>query len=222
MYLGTQDGWIEVISGVMFSGKSEELLRRVRRAVIARKQVQLFKSHLDDRYGGIHSVSSHDGESQAAVPVSTSVQIAELLNPDAQVVAIDEAQFLDAGIVRVVNELANRGRGVIVAGTDMDFRGEPFGPIPSLLAIAEKIDKLHAICVVCGDVATRNQRLIDGKPAPAEGPTIQVGGSESYEARCRRCHEVPTVTRAQTALDIDAGPRETGDDVGANAAAAPH
>lgn len=138
MYLGTQDGWVEVISGVMFSGKSEELLRRVRRATLARRTVQLFKSQLDDRYGGIQAVSSHDGNSQAAIPVTTSVQIAEKVDPAARVIAIDEAQFLDDGIVRVVNELANRGRLVIVAGTDMDFRGEPFGPIPLLLAIAEK------------------------------------------------------------------------------------
>ncbi len=206
MFLGTQDGWIEVISGVMFSGKSEELLRRVRRSVIARRSVQLFKSHLDDRYGGVHAVSSHDGDSQAAIPVSSSVQIAELIDPEVRVIAIDEAQFLDEGVVRVANDLANRGRRVIVAGTDMDFRGEPFGPIPHLLAIAEKIDKLHAICMVCGDVATRNQRLIDGVPAPAEGPTIQVGGSEAYEARCRRCHEVPSATRAQTSLDMGASP----------------
>lgn len=216
MYLGTQDGWIEVISGVMFSGKSEELLRRVRRAVIARRTVQLFKSHLDDRYGGIHSVSSHDGGSQAAIPVNTSVQIAEMIDPEARVIAIDEAQFLDAGVVKVANDLANRGRRVIVAGTDMDFRGEPFGPIPELLAIAEKIDKLHAICVLCGDVATRNQRLIDGVPAPAEGPTIQVGGAESYEARCRRCHDVPAVTRAQTALDIKVAEAAAGGDGGVN------
>lgn len=216
MYLGTQDGWIEVISGVMFSGKSEELLRRVRRAVIARRTVQVFKSHLDDRYGGIHAVSSHDGGSQAAIPVNTSVQIAEMIDPKARVIAIDEAQFLDAGVVKVANDLANRGRRVIVAGTDMDFRGEPFGPIPELLAIAEKIDKLHAICVLCGDVATRNQRLIDGVPAPAEGPTIQVGGAESYEARCRRCHEVPAVTRAQTALDIKVAEASAAGDVGVN------
>ena len=206
MYLGTQDGWVEVISGVMFSGKSEELLRRVRRATLARYTVQLFKSQLDDRYSGTQAVSTHDGKSHAAIPVTSSLQIAERVDPAARVIAIDEAQFLDDGVVRVVNEFANRGRRVIVAGTDMDFRGEPFGPIPQLLAIAEKIDKLHAICMVCGDVATRNQRLIDGKPAPAEGPTIQVGGLEAYEARCRRCHEVPSVTRAQTALDMGSSP----------------
>jgi thymidine kinase len=203
MYHGAQDGWIEVISGVMFSGKSEELLRRVRRALIARRRVQVFKSQLDDRYAGVFSVSSHDGSQIEAHPVSSSVQIAEFVRPDTQVVAIDEAQFLDDGVVRVANQLADRGVRVIVAGTDMDFRGEPFGPIPQLLAVAEKVDKLHAICVVCGDLATRNQRLVDGVPAPAEGPTIQVGGAERYEARCRRCHQVPRVARDQTELDID-------------------
>ncbi len=200
MYHGRQDGWIEVISGVMFSGKSEELLRRVRRALIAGRRVQVFKSHLDDRYGGVYRISSHDGSEIEAVPVTTSMQIAERIRPDTEVVAIDEAQFLDDGVVGVANGLADRGVRVVVAGTDMDFRGEPFGPMPTLLAVAEKADKLHAICVVCGDLATRNQRLIDGRPAPAEGPTIQVGGSESYEARCRRCHEVPRDARHQTDL----------------------
>ena len=200
MYHGAQEGWVEVVSGVMFSGKSEELLRRVRRALIARRNVQVFKSHLDDRYHGVFRISSHDGSQVEAHPVSRSVQIAELVRDEVQVVAIDEAQFLDEGIVSVVNDLADRGIRVIVAGTDMDFRGEPFGPIPRLLAIAELVDKLHAICVVCGDLATRNQRLIDGGPAPAEGPTIQVGGSESYEARCRTCHQVPLRTRHQTEL----------------------
>ncbi|HKJ03273.1 MAG TPA: thymidine kinase [Longimicrobiales bacterium] len=203
MYHGGQDGWVEVVSGVMFSGKSEELLRRVRRALIARRRVQVFKSHLDDRYAGVYRVTSHDGSQLEAHPVSSSVQVAELVRADTQVVAVDEAQFLDDGIVAVVNRLADRGVRVIVAGIDMDFRGEPFGPMPKLLAIAEKIDKLHAICVVCGDLATRNQRLIDGRPAPAEGPTIQVGGAESYEARCRRCHEVPAAARAQTELAMD-------------------
>lgn len=206
MYHGAQDGWIEVITGVMFSGKSEEMLRRVRRALIARKKVQVFKSHLDDRYGDVYSISSHDGHKAEALPVSNSVQIAEAVRKDLDVVAIDEAQFLDEGIIRVANALADRGVRVIVAGTDMDFRGEPFGPIPHLLAIAEKVDKLHAICVCCGDLATRNQRLMDGEPAPAEGPTIQVGGSESYEARCRRCHRVPARDRAQVELAME---RET-------------
>jgi len=206
VFLGTQDGWVEVISGVMFSGKSEELLRRVRRALIAKKEIQVFKSHLDDRYGGIQKISSHDGHMIDAVPVNTSVQIAEHANPDAEVIAIDEAQFLDKGIVEVVNVLANRGQRVIIAGTDMDFRGEPFGPMGELLAIAERVDKLHAICVKCGDPATKNQRLIDGEPDAAEGPTMQGGGAEFYEARCRRCHEVPRVDRAQTQFPIEARP----------------
>jgi thymidine kinase len=205
VYHGAQDGWIEVISGVMFSGKSEELLRRVRRALIARKRVQVFKSHLDDRYAGVHRISSHDGSELEAVPVTASLQVAERVRPDAQVVAVDEAQFLDDGIVAVANRLADLGVRVIVAGTDMDFRGEPFGPMPSLLAIAERVDKLHAICVRCGDLATRNQRLIGGEPAPAEGPTIQVGGSESYEARCRSCHEVPRSGRDQIELAMERG-----------------
>jgi len=184
-------GWIEVICGVMFSGKSEELIRRVRRAIIAKKRIQVFKSHLDERYAGIYQVSSHDGRTVNAEPVDTTEQIARLMLPDTQVVAIDEAQFLDAGIVQLVTSLANRGLRVIVAGTDTDFRGEPFGAMPQLLTVAEVVDKLHAICVVCGNPASRNQRLIAGKPARYDSPTIMVGSMESYEARCRACHSVP-------------------------------
>ena len=202
MRYGTTHGWIEVVAGVMFSGKSEELIRRVRRALIAGRRVQLFKSHLDDRYGGQFQISSHDGRRVDAEPVSNSVQLAEKVDAETQVVAIDEAQFLDDGICQVVEALADGGMRVIVAGTDMDFRGEPFGPMGLLLARGERIDKLSAICVVCGDPATKNQRLIDGKPAPAEGPTIKVGGAESYEARCRRCHEVPKRDRAQGELGL--------------------
>jgi thymidine kinase len=193
-------GWIEVVSGVMFSGKSEELLRRIRRATLARKQVQVFKSHLDERYGGLQYVGTHSGGRIESEPVSRSVEVMERLRRDTEVVGIDEVQFLDMGILDVCNALADAGRRVIVAGTDMDFRGEPFGPMGALLAIAEKVDKLQAICVSCGQLATRNQRLIDGRPAPAEGPTIQVGGLESYEARCRACHEVPSLGRAQILL----------------------
>jgi thymidine kinase len=195
-----REGSIEVITGVMFSGKSEELLRRVRRALIARKKVQVFKSHLDDRYSGLQKVSSHDGRGIEARPITHSREVAEFVDPDTEVVAVDEAQFLDPGIVGVANDLADRGMRVIVSGTDMDFRGLPFGPMAHLLAVAEQIDKLHAICVVCGELATRNQRLINGRPAPAEGPTIQVGGGESYEARCRRHHEVPSGLDDQMAL----------------------
>jgi len=190
----------------MFSGKSEELLRRVRRALVARRSVQVFKSHLDDRYSGIHAISSHDGRRIDARPVSHSKELAEQLDPAVDVVAIDEVQFLDGGIVNLSNRLADSGIRVIIAGIDMDFRGEPFGQIGSLLAVAERIDKLHAICVVCGELATRNQRLIDGRPAPAEGPRIQVGGSESYEPRCRRCHRVPSIADCQIRM-IDETPR---------------
>ena len=190
-FSGPTAGWIEVICGVMFSGKSEELIRRVRRAIIAKKRVQVFKSHLDERYAGIYQVSSHDGRTVEAVPVDTSEQIAQLVDKETQVVAIDEAQFLDEGVVALATALANRGVRVILAGTDNDFRGEPFGPMPRLLAAAEVVDKLHAICVVCGNPASRNQRLIGGKPARYDSPTIMVGSSEAYEARCRACHSVP-------------------------------
>ncbi len=199
MYHGTQSGWIEVITGVMFSGKSEELIRRVRRAVIARKRVQVFKSHLDDRYH-VFSVTTHDGLTVEAHPVSTALEIATQVRPDTSVVAIDEVQFLDGGIVDVATDLARRGVRAILAGTDTDFRGDPFGAMPQLLAVAEIVDKLHAICVVCGDPACRNQRLLNGKPAPYDSPTIMVGGSESYEARCRHCHQVPAPDAAQTTL----------------------
>ena len=184
-------GWIEVIAGVMFSGKSEELIRRVRRAIIARKRVQVFKSHLDGRYAGIYAISSHDGRTVEAVPVDSSTQIAQCLDPMAHVVAIDEAQFLDSSIIDIATSLAARGRRVILAGTDTDFRGEPFGPMPSLMAVAEVVDKLHAICVLCGAPASRNQRLVEGRPARYDSPIIQIGGQESYEARCRACHQVP-------------------------------
>lgn len=190
-------GWIEVIAGVMFSGKSEELLRRVRRAMIARKRVQVFKSHLDSRYAGLFAVSSHDGRSVEALPVDSSLQIAQRIDPLAQVIAVDEAQFLDEGIVEVATSLALRGRRVILAGLDTDFRGEPFGPMPRLMAVAEMVDKLHAICVLCGAPATRTQRLIDGQPAAWDSPTIMVGGRESYEARCRACHAVRRGDEAQ-------------------------
>jgi len=201
-------GWIEVIAGVMFSGKSEELMRRVRRAMIAKKRVQVFKSHLDDRYsGGVYAVGSHDGRTIEAFPVDSSTQVASRIDPLAQVIAIDEVQFLDAGIVALANDLAARGRRVILAGIDTDFRGEPFGPMPQLLCVAEVVDKLHAICVLCGSPASRNQRLIDGKPAAYDSPTVMVGGAEAYEARCRACHAVAKADPAQLRLDQPAEPQ---------------
>jgi len=200
VFHGTKPGWIEVISGVMFSGKSEELIRRVRRAVIARKKVQVFKSHLDARYAGLYTISSHDGVTVEAEPIDSSEQLLRGVRPDTEVVAVDEVQFLDDRIVDVVNTLADRGVRVVVAGTDVDFRGLPFGAMPTLLCIAEVVDKFQAICVVCGGPATRNQRLVNGQPAPWNSPTIMVGGRESYEARCRHCHRVPRVDENQTAL----------------------
>jgi thymidine kinase len=193
-------GWIEVISGVMFSGKSEELIRRLRRAMIARKRVQVFKSRLDERYSGIYTISSHDGRTVEAIPADSTAQIAQQIDPTAQVVAIDEAQFLDSGILQLVTSLAARGRRVIIAGTDTDFRGEPFGSMPQLMAIAEVVDKLHAICVLCGGPASRNQRLIGGQPAPYDSPTIMVGSTESYEARCRMCFSIPRRDENQVSL----------------------
>ena len=189
-FVTSSGGWIEVIAGVMFSGKSEELMRRVRRATIARKRVQVFKSHLDDRYAGLYNVSSHDGRDLEAIPVDSASQIAQKLDSMAQVVAVDEVQFLDAGIIALATALAERGRRVILAGLDTDFRGEPFGAMPQLMAVGEQVTKLHAICVLCGNPASRNQRLIDGRPARWDSPTIMVGATQSYEARGRACHRV--------------------------------
>jgi thymidine kinase len=200
MFHGTRPGWIEVISGVMFAGKTEELIRRVRRAVIARRRVQVFKSHLDARYAGLYHVATHDGLTVEAEPVDSAEQVMRAVRDDTEVAAVDEVQFLDEGIVEVADTLANRGVRVVLAGTDVDFRGLPFGALPTLMCIAEVVDKLHAICVVCGGPATRNQRLIDGEPAPWNSPTIMVGGRESYEARCRHCHRVPRADESQTAL----------------------
>lgn len=177
-------------------------MRRVRRSMIARKRVQVFKSHLDNRYsGGVYAVGSHDGRTIDAVPVDSSSQIALRLDPLAQVIAVDEVQFLDSGIVDIASDLALRGRRVILAGTDTDFRGEPFGPMPQLMCVAEVVDKLHAICVMCGGPACRNQRLIEGKPAAYDSPTVMVGGAEAYEARCRACHAVVRGDSRQLSLD---------------------
>ncbi len=200
MFHGTRPGWIEVITGVMFSGKSEELIRRVRRAVIARKRVQVFKSHLDARYAGLYTVATHDGSMVEAEPIDSGAEILRRTHEGTEVVAVDEAQFLDDSVVAVANSLADRGVRAILAGTDTDFRGEPFGAMPTLMAIAEIVDKFQAICVVCGGPATRNQRLVDGKPAPWNSPVILVGGRESYEARCRHCHRVPRADEDQRAL----------------------
>lgn len=183
-------GWIEVICGSMFSGKTEELIRRLRRAVIARQKVQVFKPALDDRYV-LEKVASHNGLHWEAIPVESAGVISDVIDSDTTVVAIDEAQFFDWTIADTCSRLADQGVRVIVAGLDMDFRGEPFGPMPLLMAQAERVDKLQAICVVCGSPASRTQRLIDGQPAWHDDPVIMVGASEVYEARCRHCHQVP-------------------------------
>ncbi len=183
-------GRIEVICGSMFCGKTEELIRRTRRAVIARQTVQVFKPIIDDRYG-VERVTSHDGQNIEAQAIARAGDIPALLAPNTTVVAIDEAQFFDDAIVPIVEDLAARGLRVICAGLDLDFRGEPFGPMPQLLARAEDVTKLHAICVVCGDEACRTQRIVNGRPARYDDPIIKIGAKEAYEARCREHHEVP-------------------------------
>jgi thymidine kinase len=189
-------GWIELICGSMFSGKSEELIRRVKRAEIARQKVQVFKPRLDTRYGA-DQVSSHSGAHVEAVAVQQASDILRLVDATTEVVAIDEVQFFDWSISDVCSTLADQDKRVILAGLDLDFRGEPFGPMPLLMAQAEEVEKLHAICMVCGAPATRTQRLINGSPATYADPVILVGASEAYQARCRKHHEVPKMLAAE-------------------------
>jgi thymidine kinase len=183
-------GSLEVITGSMFCGKTDELIRRLRRATIARQKVQVFKPSIDIRYA-VEKVMSHAGAEFDALPVENSAEIIANLADDITVVAIDETQFFDSEIVSVARELADRGLRVIAAGLDMDFRAEPFGPMPALLAEAEEVSKLRAICMVCGEEASRTQRLVNGEPARYDDPIVIVGADEMYEARCRDHHEVP-------------------------------
>lgn len=183
-------GSLEVITGSMFCGKTDELIRRLRRAKIAKQHIQVFKPRIDNRYAEA-KVTSHAGSEFDAVPIDKAADIRAQLDENTTVVAIDEAQFLDAEIVSIVNYLADIGLRVIVAGLDTDFRGEPFGSMPTLIAQAENVDKLHAICMVCGEDASRTQRLVNGSPANYNDPVVIVGASEMYEARCRKHHEVP-------------------------------
>ena len=180
-------GWLEVVCGPMFSGKSEELIRRLRRAEIAGQQVLIVKPRIDDRYDVGHVVS-HAGAKMRAAAAWSSRDVLRLAAGH-DVVGIDEVQFFDAGIVAAVQQLVADGLRVVAAGLDTDFRGEPFGSMPTLLAVAELVDKLQAVCHRCGGTATRTQRLVDGRPAPFSGETIQVGALDSYEARCAACYE---------------------------------
>jgi thymidine kinase len=173
----------------MFSGKTEELIRRVRRAQIAGQKVQVFKHSLDARYAQ-QEVASHNGVQLSAIPVESTERIQTLLDSDTTVIAIDEGQFFTDDLATLCTKLANQGMRVIIVGLDMDFRGEPFGPMPQLLAEAERVDKLQAICVACGGPASHTQRLINGLPAAYDDPVILVGAEEVYEARCRGCHQV--------------------------------
>lgn len=183
-------GSVEVITGSMFCGKTDEMIRRLRRATIAKQKVQVFKPAIDIRYDDV-KVVSHAGSQFDAIPVNSSEDIRQNLAEDTTVVAIDEAQFLDEGLIDLVNELAERGLRVIVSGLDLDFRGEPFGVMPVLISQAEEVSKLHAICMVCGEDASRTQRLVNGEPARFDDPVVIVGADELYEARCRQCHQVP-------------------------------
>jgi len=181
--INNKTGWIEVICGSMFSGKTEELIRRVHRAEYARRKIQVFKPEIDNRYEKDHIVSHSKMKTPSQI-VKTSKEIHDLVKYDTEIIAIDEVQFFDENIVEVCNKLADNGKRVVAAGLDQDYSGKPFGPMPDLLAIAEYVTKLNAICVKCGNPASRTQRLTKNKE------TVIVGTTDIYEARCRNCHEV--------------------------------
>lgn len=185
-------GWIEVVTGSMFSGKSEELIRRMRRSKYANQKILVFKHSSDDRYDDT-KVASHSQVFIEAVPASTVEEMREIIEKeykDVKVIGIDEVQFFGEDVAEFCEELADQGKRVVVAGLDQDFRGEPFKPMDRLMAKAEYVDKFNAICACCGNPASRTQRLVDGEPAYEDDPIVLVGASESYEARCRRCHIV--------------------------------
>jgi len=200
MYITQKDGWIEVITGPMFAGKTEELIRRVRRLQYANRNIIVFKPSIDDRYAD-NEVVSHNDSRTRSISILKASEIMEYINIDTDVVAIDEIQFLDEDAVEICEYLADKGIRVIVSGLDRNFRGEPFSFMPKLMAIAEYVTKLSAICVKCHTPATRTQRIIDGKPANYNDPIILVGATDSYEARCRDCHEVPGKPQKYDLLD---------------------
>jgi thymidine kinase len=190
MYLTQKDGWIEVITGPMFAGKTEELIRRIKRLEYANRNIIVFKPSIDNRYAD-GEVVSHNNNRTRSISIAKASEMMKYINEDTDVVAIDEIQFLNEEAVDICEYLADQGKRVIVSGLDRDFRGEPFSFMPKLLSLAEYVTKLSAICVKCHTPATRTQRIIDGRPANYSDPIILVGASDSYEARCRDCHEVP-------------------------------
>lgn len=190
MYYTGKNGWLEVITGSMFAGKTEELIRRIKRLQYAKKNVLVFKPTIDNRYS-FDEVVSHNGESVKSIVIQDAMEIYDYINPTIDAVTVDEVQFFSPEIVNVLDDLADRGIRVIAAGLDRDFRGEPFGCMPELLTRAEFVAKLTAICTVCGAPATRTQRLVNLKPASYNDPIVLVGAKESYEPRCRHCHQVP-------------------------------
>ncbi|MDA3931843.1 MAG: thymidine kinase [Tenericutes bacterium] len=200
MYLNQKEGWIEVVTGPMFAGKTEELLRRIKRLDYAKQNIIVFKPTIDNRYGEDHVVS-HDHNKTYSINISEAKEILNYVTKKTQVVAIDEIQFLDEEVVDICEYLANKGIRVIVSGLDRNFRGDEFSFMPRLLALAEYVTKLTAICVKCQTPASRTQRIINGKPAKYNDPIILVGAKDSYEARCRDCHEVPNRPKKYGFLD---------------------
>lgn len=196
MSKNVKSGQIEVICGSMFSGKSEELIRQVRRFLYGNIAVHVFKPAMDNRYAD-EAIVSHNGTSVFAHPIEKSTQILQVIDEKTEIVAVDEAQFFDERLVDVTQILANKGIDVLLAGLDTDFRGEPFGPMPELLAVSNTVKKLSAICPICRMPSSRTQRLINGKPALYDDPIILLGAQESYEPRCRKHHEVPRTAEEQ-------------------------
>jgi thymidine kinase len=189
MFITAKDGWIEVICGSMFAGKTEELIRRIKRIDYAKKEVLVFRPRIDNRYSD-NEVVSHSNYRHFAITIDSAKEIANHVTSNTYAIAIDEVQFFDRTLIDVCDQYANQGMRVILAGLDKDFRGEVFGIMGDLLVKAEFVDKLSAICTVCGNPATRTQRLIEGEPAHYDDPIVLVGASEAYEPRCRHCHDV--------------------------------